>query len=335
VNGRLASDLEAQGLFLTVGYALLDPASGQLQVASAGHTPILLRRANGETALLERTGPALGLTGGAEFGQHRLALEPGDRLVLYTDGVIDGLRSHRAEEIVGLFAPALGGSPEGGPERLRALYRDVDRRERTNGGGGRDDVTLLVLEAAGGPSCFDNEPVEEDAPAAPAGPPHAPAPPTLWLAREDGTTWIVVRGRAAWTQSELFHRLAGAALETGGRLVVDLSGCEHMDSTFLGTLHELVTSAAPGRVSVRRPSELVRSLFDELGLERVTAAIDDGAAEPTADPAPVLPSPPERASQERLLRAHELLSELSDENRERFAGLVQALRAELGGAGEG
>ena len=163
VNGLISHDLLAQGLFLTAAYALLDPKSGELRVASAGHTPILLRRARGTNVLLERTGPALGLAEEAEFTEHRLTLEPGDRLMLYTDGLIDGLHSHHTGELVEYLVPALTGDASEAPERLRELYQDVDRRVSSNGhGGGRDDVTLLVLEAADGPSSFDNEPDRPD-----------------------------------------------------------------------------------------------------------------------------------------------------------------------------
>jgi hypothetical protein len=45
----------------------------------------------------------------------------------------------------------------------------------------------------------------------------------------------------------------------------------------------------------------------------------------------VTQEPSERASQQRLLRAHEILAELSEENRERFDIVVKSLRAELRG----
>jgi len=345
VNGRLAHDVLSQGLFLTAGYALLDPENGELRVASAGHTPICLRRADGENVVLERTGPALGLVEDVEYSEHRLTLEPGDRLMLYTDGLIDGLRSNRTEEILAFLAPALTGDSRSRPERLRGLFEDVDRRVRSyldggdrDDGGGRDDVTLLVLEAGAGASSFDNEPPEEAAkpPAKVADP--AARRPVVWVAEGPDRMHLVVRGRGLWTHCESFRRLAHAARAARKPLVVDLADCTHLDSAFLGTLHEVVASdggVPGGRASVRQPCEAVRALFVELGLERVLDAVDERAAEPPCQPTPVAHDPPERESQERLLRAHEILSELSDENRERFADLVQTLRAELRAAGDG
>lgn len=330
-NARLSRDVRAEGLFLTAGYVLLDPRTGELRVASAGHTPIVLRRANGESALLERTGPALGLVADAAFSEHRLVLEPGDRLCLYTDGLIDALRSHDPGEILDLLGPALTGDASRTSDRLTDLFQDVDRRARSHDHeGGRDDVTLLVLEAGGGRSSFDNEPAEEP-PEGPRG--HGDGtetPSVLWIAEGPDTTYLAVRGRGLWTCTESFRRSAHAAREAGKRLVVDLADCTHLDSAFLGTLHEVVATAPEGRVSVRRPCASVRALFAELGLERVLAAVDERAAEPPCAPTPLPHDPPGQECQERLLRAHEVLCELSEENRERFASLVQTLRAELG-----
>ena len=115
----------------------------------------------------------------------------------------------------------------------------------------------------------------------------------------------------------------------GQRLIVDLMECTHLDSAFLGTLHEIVASDPEHNVSVRCPSEGVRALFVELGLEGVLEAVETRPADPPCTPTPLAQDLPGRESQERLLRAHEILSELSEENRERFAGLVKSLREEL------
>lgn len=336
-NQGLSRDFLAQGLFLTAAYVLLDERSGTLRIASAGHTPIVLRRASGEHVMLERTGPALGLVAAAKYTEHELALEPGDRMILYTDGLIDGLKSHRPDEIAELVVPALTGEAAAAPERLRDLFGDIDRRVRAHDGNGddRDDVTLLVLEASGGPSSFDNEPPPAPAQAARKRARGGAGPePVLWIAEDGETTHVAVRGRGQWTQCDAFRRIADGAHAAGRRLVVDLGDCTDLDSAFLGTLHEVVASDPRHDTSVRRPREDVRALFDELGLEAVIEVVDDRPDEPTCALCPVEQDLPGPESQEHLLRAHEILCELSDENRERFAGLVEALRAELGASGE-
>jgi len=334
VNARLSEDVLAQGLFLTVTYVLFDTKTGRLRAASAGHKPMLLRRANGESVLLVRTGPALGLDKEAEFTEHELDLRAGDRLMLYTDGLLDGLDSDEGEGILDLLLPAMTGDASDAPHRLRGLFLDASRRAQgiTNGEG-RDDVTLLLLEIEGGPSNFDNGPNEDGARVEEAGSgtgePTTGGDEVLWLAEAEQEAHIAVRGRGIWTSCEVFRRLAHSALGTGKRLTVDLSGCTYLDSAFLGTLHEVVTEAPEGRVVVGRPSERLRALFDELGLEQVLAAIREDAPGPPAEPVPMAQDSPTHEVQLRLLRAHEILSELSEENRERFAGLIQTLRAEL------
>jgi len=334
VNGRISCDFLTQGLFLTAAYVLLDARTGELRVASGGHTPIVLRRASGEHVLLERTGPALGLVDDASYTEHRIDFEPGDRMALYTDGLIDGLKSYGPEEVADLVVPALTGDASGAPDRLRDLFGGIDRRVRSHNGNGagRDDVTLLVLEAGRGPSSFDNEP--PDPSTTPARTKGAGPSPVLWVAEDDATTYVAVRGRGQWTHCDAFRRLAEEARGAGRRLVVDLGDCTHLDSAFLGTLHEVVTTDPRHDASVCRPGENVRALFEELCLERVIEAVDDRPAEPPCAPTRVEQDLPSRESQEHLLRAHEILSELSEENRERFGSLVRALRAELGATEE-
>jgi PAS domain S-box-containing protein len=327
VNAQVAKDVLSKGLFLTAGYVLFDPRTRDLRVASAGHTPMLLRRAGGEHALLERTGPALGLVVDAEFAERRLSLDEGDRLLIYTDGLVDGLGSGGTDEIPELLLPALTGDTRDGPRRLRELFHDVAQRAIVAASdGGRDDVTMLMLEANGGPSSFDNDVSDELS--LPDREPAAEPTWTLGIAEDEHETYLAVNGRGSWLQCEMFRRLALGGLAPGRRLTVDLAGCSLLDSAFLGTVHEIV-AANPGRVAVHSPSDMVRTLFEELGLDLVLAVINEEPARPPREPSPVRQDAPVRDSQQRLLRAHEILSELSEENREQFAGVVQALRAEL------
>ncbi len=331
INAHLFQDVLAQGLFLTVAYVLFHRQTGEMRVGSAGHTPILVRRASRENVLLEHTGPALGVAEQAEFTEHRLTLEKGDRVILYSDGLLDSLGAEGADDIVDLLVPALTGDAQDGPGRLRGLFHDVDRRTRkTAGNSGRDDVTLLMLQASGGPSSFDNEP-EEDSIVSQQDPPGGSEPDhVLWIAENEKETCLAIRGRGSWLNCETFRRLAVASLDSEKMLAIDLSDCEHLDSAFLGTLHEIVASRPEGHVSVHGPSRAVRGFLTELGLARVLGAIKDQAVRWPGKPLPVRQGPPAREGQQRLLRSHEILSELSEENRRRFAGVIQALRSELG-----
>ncbi len=89
-NKRILMDT-ASDLFVTVFYGVLDPRSGTLTYANAGHNPpFFLKVANGDAPeLLCRTGMPLGIFEGQEWEQAEIQIEVGDTLVLYTDGIVD------------------------------------------------------------------------------------------------------------------------------------------------------------------------------------------------------------------------------------------------------
>jgi serine phosphatase RsbU (regulator of sigma subunit) len=89
-NRRILADAQA-GLFVTVFYGVLDPATGTLTYCNAGHNPpYLLSARNGDTVqALRRTGMPLGIAGGVTWEQDIVQLASGDMLVLYTDGVTE------------------------------------------------------------------------------------------------------------------------------------------------------------------------------------------------------------------------------------------------------
>jgi serine phosphatase RsbU (regulator of sigma subunit)/uncharacterized integral membrane protein len=85
LNTRLADDLPEE-MFITMFYGRLDLKSGELQYASAGHDPPLLCRGE-RIESLEPTAPALGMAPDLFGRTERVTLQPGETLVLYTDGL--------------------------------------------------------------------------------------------------------------------------------------------------------------------------------------------------------------------------------------------------------
>jgi sigma-B regulation protein RsbU (phosphoserine phosphatase) len=96
---RLGSDR-----FVSLVYAVLDPARGTLVYANAGHPAPVLLRPDGSVRRLRRGGPVLGVLAEADYEEGLLALHPGDRLVLVTDGITEA--SEGTEELgdAGLLA---------------------------------------------------------------------------------------------------------------------------------------------------------------------------------------------------------------------------------------
>jgi len=95
---RLICADSTRGMFVTLFYALLDPASGEFTYINAGHNPPLLCRAGqDELTELTLTGLPLGILTDTSYEQHTLRLDPGDLVVFYTDGVTDATNVHQQD----------------------------------------------------------------------------------------------------------------------------------------------------------------------------------------------------------------------------------------------
>jgi serine phosphatase RsbU (regulator of sigma subunit)/anti-anti-sigma regulatory factor len=324
VNAALVSGVTAPGMFITAAYGLLDTEQGEVRLASAGHPPVLCQRRSGEVEAIERNGPALGVDPEAEFAEARVRLERGDRLLLFTDGMLgaDAATDRVRERLAG------GGTVR---ETLDALLVGSETGVAVDD---RDDVTAILLEARVGPSRFDDAVHRmEETRAQPAK-----ARSEITVGETSTATWVRVVGRGTWTSAEPFYAYARAALQRGQTLALDFSACDHLDSTFLGTIHELVRVGRDAGVEVclqALPAAL-RGCFEELSMRLVLGCVQETEAPP---PTEWTPLPRKKLSdpltQQRLLRAHETLASLSEQNREEFRGVIESLRAELRAATNG
>jgi sigma-B regulation protein RsbU (phosphoserine phosphatase) len=75
--------------FITFFFCVFDPATGELAYANAGHNPPILVRASGDAEMLEGGGLVLGILSIAPYSEMCATLQPGDMLVLYSDGVTE------------------------------------------------------------------------------------------------------------------------------------------------------------------------------------------------------------------------------------------------------
>jgi sigma-B regulation protein RsbU (phosphoserine phosphatase) len=95
---RLVCAESTRGLFVTLFFGLLDPASGEITYVNAGHNPPLFyRAAEDDLSLLKATGMPLGIDQAAAYSQRTIHMQPGDFLVLYTDGITEAFDEQGSE----------------------------------------------------------------------------------------------------------------------------------------------------------------------------------------------------------------------------------------------
>jgi serine phosphatase RsbU (regulator of sigma subunit)/anti-sigma regulatory factor (Ser/Thr protein kinase) len=94
VNEVLYPDIPPK-MFVTCLYALLDPDSGQLQFANAGHDLPYHRHTTGEVTELRATGMPLGLMPGMHYEEKEVWLTPGEVILFHSDGIVEAHNEHR------------------------------------------------------------------------------------------------------------------------------------------------------------------------------------------------------------------------------------------------
>jgi serine phosphatase RsbU (regulator of sigma subunit)/predicted ester cyclase len=131
-------------MFVTCFYAVLDPESGRLSYANAGHDLPYLHRHNGDTEELRARGMPLGLMPEMSYEEKEIVLDAGDSTLFYSDGLVEAHNPHR--EMFG-FPKLRALVAEHGEERslgdllLEELYSFVGEDWEQE-----DDITLLTLE---------------------------------------------------------------------------------------------------------------------------------------------------------------------------------------------
>jgi sigma-B regulation protein RsbU (phosphoserine phosphatase) len=130
-------------MFATVFYGVLN-RNGRFSFVSAGHPPSLILRANGNIERLDSPNFPLGLFAGAPFGVDSARLEPGDILVIYSDGVTESQNSHN--ELFGearLTALLEGRAGQRARDISAAIISGIN--DFVGGAPQADDLTLIVV----------------------------------------------------------------------------------------------------------------------------------------------------------------------------------------------
>ncbi len=131
--------------FITFFFCVLDLNSGELRFANAGHNPPILVRANGDAQMLEGGGPVLGILPDAPYSEQLECLNPGDMLVLYSDGVTEANNPDYDEYGEDRFVEVLQRDHKApAADIVEAVTKSL--AEFTSGAPQADDITLAVAK---------------------------------------------------------------------------------------------------------------------------------------------------------------------------------------------
>lgn len=142
VNKRLLTESPCE-MFVTVFYAVLDPALRSLTYAIAGHEPPFLRCASSRVERLACGGLIMGQFEQLSLSDETLNLESGDTLVAYTDGVTDMVNNRDEHYGHNRLAHSISGAPACAEDMLTHILRDLE--VFAGPAPQPDDLTLLIL----------------------------------------------------------------------------------------------------------------------------------------------------------------------------------------------
>jgi len=131
--------------FITLILVVLDPVTHHYWLVNAGHWPALLRKANGEILVVgaEKAGPPLGVSLDASYDFDVGTFDPGDLLILFTDGVVDAMNGNGEafgnERLMNVLQRASGSPEEVGNSLVQAVHRFVGQQPQA------DDMCLVIV----------------------------------------------------------------------------------------------------------------------------------------------------------------------------------------------
>jgi serine phosphatase RsbU (regulator of sigma subunit) len=143
-NDPLVMDIPPN-MFVTCLYAILEPESGRLRYANAGHD-LPYRRHGGEAEELRARGMPLGLMPGMEYEEKEIVLEKGDRVLFYSDGLVE---AHDPEgEMFGFprLRRLIAAHGAGSGDKLVDFLLTELARFTGEGWEQEDDITLVTLQ---------------------------------------------------------------------------------------------------------------------------------------------------------------------------------------------
>lgn len=146
--------------FITLILVVLDPVTHHYWLVNAGHWPALLKKVTGEVRFVgeEKAGPPLGVTDNVAYDSFVGTFDPGDLLILFTDGMVDAMNSageaFGQTRIIDVVRRSSGSPEDVGNRLVQEIHRFVGQRPQT------DDMCLVVVgreNHAPGPTLSRNQ----------------------------------------------------------------------------------------------------------------------------------------------------------------------------------
>jgi phosphoserine phosphatase RsbU/P len=147
---RLFYENVDRGAFISMVYAILDVQGRTIQIARAGHNPVIMRKSEAiDIEVLQPTGLGLGLEAGETFSKTieevGVSFKAGDVFVFYTDGFSEAMNKEKQEfgeqQLYGVVNSVSGGSAQHILNEVFASVKKFVGREKQH-----DDMTLVVLK---------------------------------------------------------------------------------------------------------------------------------------------------------------------------------------------
>jgi phosphoserine phosphatase RsbU/P len=142
-SNYIATTHAQSNMFATAFFGVLDQASGAFGYVNGGHNPPVFCGKDGIKARLKPTGPAVGMLPNADYDIGQIQFEPGDYLLIFTDGVTDARNPagelFNEKRLLRLLDPPIASAKE-------LLDRIVDAlREHIGTADQFDDITMMVI----------------------------------------------------------------------------------------------------------------------------------------------------------------------------------------------
>jgi serine phosphatase RsbU (regulator of sigma subunit) len=147
-NRRIKQDIKS-GMFVALLYAVHNTEDGSVGLCSAGQTqPLLLSAKTSEPTLVETVGDTfpLGILDEANYEETQLKMEPGDKIVYYTDGIVEAMNKN--EDMYGferLDEVVKSSTAENAEDLMNDIIKDVSAF--TGDAPQHDDLTIIVVSA--------------------------------------------------------------------------------------------------------------------------------------------------------------------------------------------